>query len=404
MFHQLNFLNESAPQAQDPPDLWTAQVEAEAIDTLGPLTYFRSEEHTPDHKACPACRSANVALQAEKINISVLPFGEAVKFWKLLRAQDTGLKKRTHETTDDYLNALGKFFDKLCLRQITPGHIRSYQIARQANLIRVDGEEISPWKRKAANMRINHEICALGQILTHCRLWQHIKPFYFPLPVKSWSPRQILSEEDEERFFKIAARHPEAELAYWVAAITNNTTAAGCELRGLRFRNIFLRPDGEISEIYIPEDAVKNDSRPRMIALNSVAKWAVEQCYKRALKAGSCEPQHFLFPFRHRNHTWAPERAPSRWFLRCSWNQLRKATKTPHLKPHDLRHHCITRLLENGVDPETVRAIAGHVDQKMVEYYAHQRKRVKYAAVVAIEPKKKAPASELEERRRRSSA
>ena len=47
----------------------------------------------------------------------------------------------------------------------------------------------------------------------------------------------------------------------------------------------------------------------------------------------------------------------------------------------------MTRLLENDVNPETVIAIAGHVGRKMMEYYAHQRTRVKYAAVLAIEPK-----------------
>jgi hypothetical protein len=41
------------------------------------------------------------------------------------------------------------------------------------------------------------------------------------------------------------------------------------------------------------------------------------------------------------------------------------------------------------VNPETVIAIAGHVGRKMMEYYAHQRTRVKYAAVMAIEPKPK---------------
>jgi hypothetical protein len=50
-------------------------------------------------------------------------------------------------------------------------------------------------------------------------------------------------------------------------------------------------------------------------------------------------------------------------------------------------------MLENGVNPETVIAIAGHVGRKMMEYYAHQRRQVKYAAVLTLETKKPPAAS-----------
>ena len=46
--------------------------------------------------------------------------------------------------------------------------------------------------------------------------------------------------------------------------------------------------------------------------------------------------------------------------------------------------HFMTRMLEEGNDPETVRAIAGHIRPEMTKYYSHQRKRVKYEAVKKI--------------------
>jgi integrase len=232
----------------------------------------------------------------------------------------------------------------------------------------------------------------LAMILNHCELWPRIRPFYFPLSVPIWSPRTILTEVEEERLFSVARKHPEASLAYWIACITNNTTAAGIELRRLQLGNLFLTADG-ISEIYVPGDAVKNNHRPRKIPLNAPAKWAIEQCFKRALKLGCCEPEHYLFPFRVIRNEFDPTRPASRSWLRKSWQNLRKATGFVKLTPHDLRHHCITRMLENDVNPETVIAIAGHVGRKMMEYYAHQRTRVKYAAVMAIEPMRKAPES-----------
>lgn len=371
----------------------------------GPFDLDFSLQHTLDHADCPACQAANNALQVNSADMRGMLFSQASILWMLLRRQSDSLHPRTHDTTQGYLDALAKFFGNLRLRDIIPGHIRGYQISRLHNLVRAGGQELHPWKQEAGHSIINHELSVLGQMMTHCRLWHRIKPYYFPLEMPSWSPREILTEDQEAELWKVAAKHPEAALAYWVAAITNNTTAAGIELRGLRLRHIFLRDNNEISEIYIPEDSVKNTSRPRKIALNLTARWAIGECYKRALQLGSCEPDHYLFPLRLNREKrkdkecashakWDPTRPASRWFLRNSWNKLRAATGFVDLNPHDLRHHCITRLLENDVNPETIVAIAGHVNRKMMEYYAHQRKRVKYAAVLAIDTAKKPPASE----------
>jgi integrase len=349
-----------------------------------PETEF-AEQHTIDHVNCPACQAADAALRGVNLHVTKMLFRDAAVYWMHLRRQSISLKPRAHEATQTYINALNMFFGGLRLCDITPGHIRGYQIARMSNTLNCGGEILHPWKHGCMHTTVNHEISVLGMMLAHCRLWHKIRPFYFPLSIPGWSPRTVLTEAEEERLFTVAKMHPEAALAYWVSVITINTSAAGMELRGLRLKHLFL-PENGIAEIYIPEDSVKNNSRPRKIALNPTARWAVEQCYKRALKLGSCEPDHYLFPFRVTRNQWDPARPASRSFLRKSWEKLRKATGFVHLNPHDLRHHCITRLLENDVNPATVVAIAGHVTRKMMEYYAHQRVRVKYAAVMAIEP------------------
>jgi integrase len=351
-------------------------------------------QHTANHKNCPACIEADMQLVALDSDFSRFTFNRASELWMELRGRGH-LKARTHESNRGYLDALARFFGEIRLCDITAGHLRAYQIARTDNSLDVSGARTTPWKRGAGHSIINHELSCLARILKHARLWVKLQPYYFPLAIPKWSPRDVLSEEDEETLFSVAASHPEAALAYWIACITNNTTAAGCELRGLRIKNLFLRPAGEISEIYIPEDAVKNSSRPRKIALNRTARWAVEQCYKRALRLGACEPEHYLFPLRLNREKTAPgvkhrdkydaTRPASRWFVRKSWDKLRAATGLKNLNPHDLRHQCITRLLENGVMPETVRAIAGHVTAQMMEYYSHIRREAKYDAVMAIE-------------------
>jgi integrase len=354
---------------------------------INPFSLDLKLDHTRDHFECPACRQANKAVQLTGAELAAMPFDEAKAAWCLLRRQQAGLRQRTHEATLGYLNAMGRFFGRMRLCDITPGQVRSYQIARSRNVLRIEGAETHPWDEPVSNSYINHEIATLGKMMKFAALWHRIKPYYSALPVRRWSPREVLTIDQEERFFRELPKHPEAALAYWVAAITNNTTASGMELRGLRLKHIFLRGQ-EDSEIYIPEDAVKNDSRPRKLALNTLARWAVAQCFKRALRLGATDPDHYLFPFRIKRNLYDPARPASRFFLRKSWSKLRAATGFVNLKPHDLRHQCITSMLENGVNPETVIAIAGHVGRKMLEYYSHHRRQVKYAAVMTLEAKK----------------
>jgi len=343
-------------------------------------------QHSVDHVNCLACQTVDEIMKADLLAMSGQTFPEAAKVWQSVRRNSNSLRERTHESVDDYVSALTRFFKRTTMSSITPGMLKSYQMARKANAIIVNDKVQRPWKRPAGHSRINHEINLLEQMLKACNEWEKVKPYYSRLKEENWSPRQILSEKEEEQLFRKVAGYPEAELAYCVAAITNNTTASGIELRGLKLENIFLRQQGEISEIYIPPEACKNDSRPRKIALNEVARWAVGKVYKRAIKLGSTKPEHYLFPFRIKRCKYDPERQATRWFLRCSWNHLREISGFTDLRPHDLRHHAITRMLENGVDGDLVNAISGHVSQRMREFYSHQRARVRHEAAKKIEP------------------
>jgi integrase len=343
-------------------------------------------QHTVDHVNCLACKAVDEIMKADLLGMSGQTFPEAARVWQSVRRNSNSLRERTHESVDDYISALSRFFKRTTMSSITPGMLKSYQMARKTNAIIMNDKVQRPWKRAAGHSRINHEINLLEQMLKACKEWEKIKPYYSRLKEENWSPRQILTEKQEEELFKKVAGYPEAELAYCVAAITNNTTASGMELRGLKFENIFLRKPEEISEIYIPPEACKNDSRLRKIALNKVARWAVEKVCKRAIKLGSTKQEHYVFPFRKKRCLYIPEQQATRWFLRCSWNHLREISGFPNLRPHDLRHHAITRMLENGVDGDLVNAISGHVSQRMREYYSHQRTKVRYDAARAIEP------------------
>ncbi|WP_408962633.1 site-specific integrase [Nonomuraea angiospora] len=58
--------------------------------------------------------------------------------------------------------------------------------------------------------------------------------------------------------------------------------------------------------------------------------------------------------------------------LRRSWGAIRKAAGLGEMRFHDLRHTCVTLLLNLGVPPQVVRDIVGHSDIEVtMTIYAH---------------------------------
>jgi len=333
-------------------------------------------EHSIDHVDCPACQAADQLLKIDPIEMRSMAFSDAALTWKGHRSNDPNLRARTHEADKSNLASLEKFFGRVPMSSITAGMLQSYQKARKMNSWRIGGTERQPWRKPAGNSAINHDLNVLSQMLTFCGLWAKIAPEYYPLPIKPWSPRQkIMTEKEESDFFtRLAGSDDEmVETAFWVALLTTHTTASGIELRGLRIENVALLALEETSSIYIPEDACKNDCRPRRIALNETARFAMANLLLRAERLGSSEPGHFVFPFRLKRGSYDPTRRAERGFLRKSWLKLREVTGRSDINPHDLRHLSITKLLEKGATGEQVRAVSGQVTQKMIDYYSHLR-------------------------------
>lgn len=56
----------------------------------------------------------------------------------------------------------------------------------------------------------------------------------------------------------------------------------------------------------------------------------------------------------------------------------------PKLRYYDLRHLCVTEMLEEGVPEGVIREIAGHVDPEMTKLYSHPRLAARRAAVAVL--------------------
>jgi site-specific recombinase XerD len=57
--------------------------------------------------------------------------------------------------------------------------------------------------------------------------------------------------------------------------------------------------------------------------------------------------------------------------ITTAWRNLRRLAKLRNFHFHDLRHHFASRLVQAGVDLNSVRELLGHSDIKMVLRYAH---------------------------------
>ncbi|WP_440107488.1 site-specific integrase [Streptosporangium sp. H16] len=149
------------------------------------------------------------------------------------------------------------------------------------------------------------------------------------------------------------------------------------ELLGLRWVDIDL--DGAKLEVIQTLQRVEgrlqfvrpktNDSE-RTVPLPSICVEALrahrkQQFAERSDRWDDWEEHGLVFPSR-RGTPMEPDN------LRRSWGAIRKAAGLGDMRFHDLRHTCVTLLLNLGVPPQVVRDIVGHSDIEVtMTIYAH---------------------------------
>jgi integrase len=334
--------------------------------------------HTPGHIDCPACELARTQM-LEPGALASLSFTEAASVW--FNSHTLHVDVGTVRHYRNCIRALTAFFGQLRLGQIHIGHFEQYQ------RMRTSGEGLG----KAGPSCINHELNTLSQILTRANLWAPLADNYKPLRLPRPKVGCAMAQEQEERLFRVASSNPRWKITYCCALITANTTAGPNEIRHLTLGDIDLDPPA----IRITE-GVKNEYRRRTIPLNQPAAWAIRELVKRARELGAVDPRHYVLPHRACNGKkgFDLNRPISSW--RGSWDKLRKAAGLPQLRLYDLRHHAITRLLEDeNVSERTVIELAGHVSRQMLERYSHIRMRTKQEAVEALAKKGSQPTGKM---------
>jgi integrase len=149
------------------------------------------------------------------------------------------------------------------------------------------------------------------------------------------------------------------------------------ELLGLRWQEVDL--DGEKLEVVQTLQRVggqlrlvppKTSDSSRMVPLPRPCVEALREHKRRQSAERSdawpdWEDHGLVFPSR-RGTPMEPDN------LRRSWEQIRRAAGIGQVRFHDLRHTCVTLLLDLGVPPHVVREIVGHSDIGVtMTIYAH---------------------------------
>jgi integrase len=98
-----------------------------------------------------------------------------------------------------------------------------------------------------------------------------------------------LTEEDKQRLLKTAVMRPEWETAYLAAILCLNTTARGCELKGLQWSDVDLFARA------MTVRRSKTVAGERLIPLTSVALSALARLRARAESFGPVAPSHYVF-------------------------------------------------------------------------------------------------------------
>jgi integrase len=307
-------------------------------------------------KALQAQEEGRLPTDAARMKLS-----QAIPPWleerRRLRAANTWKVER--HLVKPILKALGG--KRLC--DITSDDIRGYQLKRVG--------EVSA-------KTVNREMRIVRAVLHRRKLWGRLADDYQSLAEQSRGPGRALSDDEERRLFEKAASRPGWQAAYYASLLAANTTARGCELRGLRLE------DADLIEgvIRVRRISTKTDAGCRVIPLNGTAKWAAARLLERAQAFGATEAGHYLFPACE-SHRIDVTRPQTTW--RTAWRNLTKEAGLKGLRFHDLRHHGITKLAEAGVPDQTLMAIAGHVSREMLEHYSHIRQKAKREAVEAID-------------------
>jgi integrase len=139
-------------------------------------------------------------------------------------------------------------------------------------------------------------------------------------------------------------------------------------LHGMRLGEILALRWSDLSPLTHDEAIIrhgKTAAAARSVPLNDITRELLQ--HRLTTRTVAPRPDDPIFPARLDPRDHRPD-------LDRAWRIVRTKAGLDTLHFHDLRHTTITRLCEEGVPDWTIRALVGHVDERMLSIYSHPRK------------------------------
>lgn len=342
-------------------------------------------------------------LMASRDEFSRLSFGEAAD--RFIADRLPRLAARSVQTERERVKPIKSGIGNVPVWRLTVEQVRTYLRERKAT--------------GRSNATLNRELDIIRGVLKRAKRWHHFSEEIRPLPVRENIGR-ALTYEEKVSLLKRAAARPEWQTVTWAARLALNTTMRGCEIKGLRWRDV------DMIGRALTVKRSKTEAGERVIPLNADAWEVILALYRRSQQLGGFEPSHFLFPAikpdlkaamqpsegKHEKGKIDSTRPMRSW--RTAWRRLTRAIQCPEcgllqdsaatcsgceadtrdvkspfagFRFHDLRHQAITELAESKASDQTIMGIAGHVSKKMLQHYSHVRMEAKRSALDALSMK-----------------
>jgi integrase len=284
------------------------------------------------------------------------------------------------------------------------GHI--LPILGQKLLTDIDAADISRYQRKrlddkAAPKTVNLEVGTIRAILRRYRLWASLQPDVRMLPTPD-DIGKALSHEDEKKLLDACAESRSRSLLPAVL-LALNTGMRYSELRLLHWQQVDLdrrtvRVGKSKTEAGTGRTIPLNDRATKILQF-----WA-DQFPNREL-------DHFVFPserygaggdkFEPTVYDINPMKPITSW--KEAWKTVRRDTEIT-IRFHDLRHTCVTRMLEGGVPLSVVASILGWspaTTARMAKRYGHIGHVAQRQAVAVLDRNEDTPPSRSAKKGRR---
>ena len=302
----------------------------------------------------------------------VLPplFSDAAADYLARKKPSWAPKTYVIETTN--LKHLKPHFGRLLVTDITDRDIGSYQQTRLDS--------------GAAPKTINNEVGTLRAILRRHRLWSQLAPDVRMLPAHT-DIGVALTPDQETRLLKACAASRSRSLLQAVT-LGIQTGLRNEELRFLRWIQVDLLTRAiKVGKSKTPS------GEGRVVPLN---KTAAKVLTTWAQQFPDRKPEHYVFPSERvgfsgndrmsQAYGTDPTTPITSW--KVSWTSARK-TADVQCRFHDLRHTCITRLLERGVPLSVVASLMGWspaTTTRMAKRYAHFGDSAQRRAMETLDP------------------